>query len=46
MEKNAIKVATSAPGKTILSGEHSILYSKKAVAIALQMRTSCLLVEV
>jgi len=31
----------SAPGKTILSGEHSVVYSKNALVMAIDLRTFC-----
>ncbi|KAG1680279.1 Mevalonate kinase [Nymphon striatum] len=34
-----MKIKVSAPGKIILSGEHSVVHGKKAVAVALDKRT-------
>lgn len=31
----------SAPGKTILSGEHSVVYYKNALVMAIDLRTFC-----
>ena len=45
MQKNdcQMKIEFSAPGKTILSGEHSVVYNKNALVLAIDLRTKCTL---
>jgi mevalonate kinase len=38
-------VTVSAPGKLILFGEHAVVYGKPAVAIAINLRTKCKLIQ-
>lgn len=41
-----ISIKTSAPGKVILHGEHSVVYGKLAIAGALGLRTTVQLTEI
>ena len=36
-----IIVKSSAPGKILLSGEHSVVYGKNAIGFALNLRITC-----
>ncbi|GFW40589.1 mevalonate kinase [Trichonephila clavipes] len=40
-----MKIEVSAPGKTILHGEHAVVYGKAAVAVSVSLRTSLTLVS-
>lgn len=40
-ETSDIVFQYSAPGKTILSGEHSVVYYKNALVMAIDLRTFC-----
>lgn len=36
-----MRIVSSAPGKLILAGEHSVVYSEPALATAIDLRTTC-----
>ncbi|GFS44833.1 mevalonate kinase [Trichonephila inaurata madagascariensis] len=40
-----MKIEVSAPGKTILHGEHAVVYGKAAVAVSVSLRTSLTLIS-
>ncbi|KFM60890.1 Mevalonate kinase, partial [Stegodyphus mimosarum] len=38
-----MKIEISAPGKTVLHGEHAVVYGKAAVAVSISLRTYLIL---